>query len=302
MTNNESINLQSMFESYRNQAEFNKSNEENKREIEKILVTQFDDNNNQTVWKSCLGCIDLTTLNGEDTTTKIQQMAEHVNHFAEQFPQLPNVASICVYPAMVETVKKYLNVDDVHITAVSAGFPASQTLLDVKVLETQCCIKNGANEIDIVISIGKFLEGRDEEVFSEIAAIRNLLPTQQLKVILETGVLQNPKLIYKASMLAMAAGADFIKTSTGKVAINATLDATYVMCLAIRDWYAKTGKKIGYKAAGGISTTKEAVQHYTIAHSILGETWMNKKFFRFGASRLANNLISSIVNSETKYF
>ena len=278
------------------------TDEQVKKDVADILAKHFDENNNAEVWKQCLHQIDLTTLNGNDTVAKVQGMAKHVNEFHEHYPDIPNVAAICVYPAMVEHVRAALK-ENIGIAAVSAGFPASQTFIEVKVAETLLAIKAGATEIDVVISIGKFLEGRYQEVYDELCELREACkePTH-LKVILETGDLKSAENIYKASLLAMQSGCDFIKTSTGKIAVNATPEATYIMCRAIKDWYEKTGVKVSYKPAGGVSTTEEAVQHYTIVKEVLGEDWLNNKNFRFGASRLANNLLTSILGKETKYF
>lgn len=272
-----------------------------KNDIAAILRDEFKENNTPEVWKQCLNQIDLTTLNGDDTTAKVVSMTSKVNDFPKQFPNLPNVAAICVYPALVSAVKETLT-EPVGIAAVAAGFPASQTFIEVKVAESALTVKEGATEIDIVLSVGKFLEGNYQEVFDEIEEIKAAIQPAHLKVILETGALKSVENIYKASILAMAAGADFIKTSTGKIAVNATPEATYTMCKAIKDWYEKTGEKVNFKAAGGISTTEEAVQHYTIVKHILGQEWLNNQSFRFGASRLANNLLTSILGSETKYF
>lgn len=266
-----------------------------------ILHEHFDENNHSEVWKQCLHQIDLTTLNGDDTTAKVAGMAQKVNDFSKHFPAIPNVAAMCVYPALVATAHQTLT-EPIGIAAVAAGFPASQTFIEVKVAEAAMAVQAGATEIDIVISIGKFLEGHYQEVFDEISEIKAAIKDAHLKVILETGALKTAENIYKASVLAMAAGADFIKTSTGKIAVNATPEATYVMCHAIKDWKEKTGKKVCYKPAGGVSTTEEAVQHYTLVKEILGEDWLNNQSFRFGASRLANNLLTSILGTETKYF
>ena len=266
-----------------------------------ILDQHTEENNNREVWMQCLHQIDLTTLNGEDTTAKVAQMAEKVNDFDGNFPGVPNVAAMCVYPALVETAREVLT-EPIGIAAVAAGFPASQTFIEIKVAEAAMAVAAGATEIDIVISIGKFLEGNYQEVYDEISEIKAAIRDAHLKVILETGVLHSTENIYKASILAMAAGADFIKTSTGKVSVNATPEATYVMCHAIKDWFQKTGKKVCYKPAGGVSTTIEAVQHYTLVKEILGQEWLNNRSFRFGASRLANNLLTSIMGEEVKYF
>lgn len=288
---------------------FKMTDEQVKAEVAKILAEHKEENNNVEVWKQCLHQIDLTTLNGDDTTEKVKKMVDHVNSFPEDYPGIPNVAAICVYPAMVETVATFLT-EEIGIASVAAGFPASQTFIEVKVAECALAVKAGATEIDIVISIGKFLEGQYEEVYEEISEIKAAIVAASadreepahLKVILETGALRNCENIWKASILAMAAGADFIKTSTGKIAVNATPEATYVMTSAIKAWHEKTGEKVCYKPAGGVSTTDEAVQHYTLVKEVLGEEWLNNESFRFGASRLANNLLSSIVGGEVKYF
>ena len=290
------------FEQFFAQYDLALTDEQVKQQVADILAKHFDENNTPEVWKQCLHQIDLTTLNGNDTSAKVRGMAKKVNEFHEHYPQIPNVAAICVYPAMVADVRAELK-ENIGIAAVSAGFPASQTFIEVKVAETALAIKAGATEIDVVISIGKFLEGKYEEVYDELCELRAVCkePTH-LKVILETGDLKTADNIYKASLLAMQAGCDFIKTSTGKIAVNATPEATYVMCRAIKDWYEKTGVKVSYKPAGGVSTTEEAVQHYTIVKEVLGEAWLNNQNFRFGASRLANNLLTSICGTETKYF
>ena len=272
-----------------------------KQDIERILAKNFDANNNVEVYKQCLNLIDLTSLSGTDTHTEIKSMVDKVNDFKSSFPQLPNVAAICVYPALVPVVKENIK-KDIGIAAVSAGFPASQTFIEVKVTETAMAVMEGATEIDVVISIGKFLEGNFAEVFEELTELKAACRNAHLKVIIESGALQSVANIKKASLLAMAAGADFIKTSTGKMPVAATPEATYVMCQAIKEWYEKTGVKVSYKPAGGIATTEEAVKHYTLVKAILGEEWLNNKMFRFGASRLANNLLTSIEGKEIKYF
>ena len=272
-----------------------------KKEVEKIINKHYAENDNVEVYKKCLNLIDLTTLNGDDTTEKMKTMVEKVNNFSKNYSNIPNVAAICVYPALVETVKENLT-QKLGIAAVSAGFPASQTFIEVKIAETALSVQAGASEIDVVISVGKFLEKNYDEVFDELQEIKDACGESHLKVILETGALKTAENIKKASVLAMEAGADFIKTSTGKITVSATLEATYVMCKAIKEWYEKTGEKVGYKPAGGISTTEEAVKHYTIVKQILGNDWLNNNSFRFGASRLANNLLSSILGKEEKYF
>ena len=272
-----------------------------KTEVEKILKQHTSENDNVEVYKQCLNQIDLTTLSGDDTVKRVATMAQRVNEFKNSFPHLPNVAAICVYPAMVPVVKEYLK-EDIGIASVAAGFPASQTFIEIKVAETAMAVMEGATEIDVVISIGKFLEEDYQTVYDELCELRAASRTAHLKVILETGMLQSMANVKKAAIIAMAAGADFIKTSTGKTPIAATPEATWTMCQAIKEWKEKTGKVVGYKPAGGIATTPEAVAHYTIVKTVLGNEWLNNKLFRFGASRLANNLLSSIEGKEVKYF
>jgi deoxyribose-phosphate aldolase len=278
------------------------TDEQVKAQVQEIEAAHFAENNNVEVWKQCLHQIDYTTLSADDTVAKVTKMANAVNNFEKDFPGIPNVAAICVYPAMAEHVRAALKDPKFNIACVSGVFPSSQSFLEVKVAETALALRAGATEIDIVLSVGKFLEGRYQDCFDEIAELKAVCGEHHLKVILETGMLQSAENIWKASILAMAAGCDFIKTSTGKISVNATPEATFVMCHAIKAWREQTGVKMGYKPAGGVSTTEEAVQHYTLVKEILGQEWLNNESFRFGASRLANNLLSSIVGKETKYF
>lgn len=271
------------------------------KEVERIRSKHFAENNNIDVYKQCLNCIDLTSLNGTDTDEQIIHMVQKVNKFHESYPDIPNVGAICVYPSMVPVVKKTLT-QEIGIASVAAGFPASQTYIEVKVAETAMAVMEGATEIDVVISIGKFLSGDYETVREELTEIKSSCRNAHLKVIIESGALGTASNIKKASVLAMSAGADFIKTSTGKIPVAATPEATYIMCHAIKEWFEKTGEKVGYKPAGGIVTTEEAVLHYTIVKEVLGKEWLNNKLFRIGASRLANNLLSSIKGIENKYF
>jgi len=279
----------------------NLSDAEVKADIDRILSESFESNNNVEVYKQCLSQIDLTSLNGTDTDAQIIAMCEKVNGFKAAYPHLPNVGAICVYPSMVPVVKEYLK-EDIGIASVAAGFPSSMTFIEVKVAETAMAVAEGATEIDVVISIGKFLEGNFEEMYEELTELKAVCRDAHLKVIIESGALQSASNIKKASLIAMAAGADFIKTSTGKIPVAATLEATYVMCSAIKEWYEKTGVKVAYKPAGGIVTTDDAVKHYTIVKALLGNEWLNNKMFRFGASRLANNLLTSIEGHEVAYF
>ena len=277
------------------------TDEQVKQEMELLLSAHFEENNTLEVYKRCFNSIDLTSLKETDTEEEIRSMVEKVNNFEENFPDIPNVGAICVFPAMVSTVKATLT-EPIGIAAVSAGFPASQTFIEVKVAETGMCVMEGATEIDVVISVGKFLAGKYDEVFEELTEIKSACRDAHLKVILETGALKTAANIKKASILAMAAGADFIKTSTGKIPVAATPESTFIMCSAIKEWNEKTGAKVGYKPAGGIATAEDAVKHYTLVKEILGDEGLNNKLFRFGASSLANELLSSIRQEEVKYF
>ena len=277
------------------------TDEQVKQEMEQLLSAHFEENNTTEVYKRCINSIDLTSLKETDTEEEIRSMVEKVNNFEENFPDIPNVGAICVFPSMVSTVKATLT-EPIGIAAVSAGFPASQTFIEVKVAETGMCVMEGATEIDVVISVGKFLAGKYDEVFEELTEIKSACRDAHLKVILETGALKTAANIKKASILAMAAGADFIKTSTGKIPVAATPESTFIMCSAIKEWNEKTGAKVGYKPAGGIATAEDAVKHYTLVKEILGDEWLNNKLFRFGASSLANKLLSSIRQEEVKYF
>ncbi|MCL2597899.1 MAG: deoxyribose-phosphate aldolase [Paludibacter sp.] len=279
----------------------NLNDEQVKSDVADLISKHFDENNNVDTYKKCLSFIDLTSLNGTDTQSEISTMTKKVDDFDEHFPHLPNVAAICVYPALVPVVKGHLT-EDVGIAAVAGGFPASQTFLEVKVAETAISVLEGASEIDAVISLGEFLDGNYKDVYEELCEIKAACRNAHFKVILETGALLSASLIKKAALVAMAAEADFIKTSTGKIAISATPEATFVMCNVIKEWHEKTGVKVGYKAAGGIITAEDAVKHFTIVKEILGKEWLNKSLFRFGASRLANNLLSAIEGKNVKYF
>ncbi|MFO7829477.1 MAG: deoxyribose-phosphate aldolase [Bacteroidales bacterium] len=252
--------------------------------------------------KKAFSLIDLTSLNTEDNCTKIKVMCEKVNVFKNHYSDMPNVAAICVFPGMVSCVKNTLIVSEVEIASVGGGFPSSQTFLDIKIEECNKAIQAGATEIDIVLSVGEFFEGNYEYCFKEIKDIKSAIGDNHLKVILETGTLPSHEKIWEASILAMEAGADFIKTSTGKQSPAATTDAVYVMTKAIKSFYDVTSKKVGIKPAGGIATPAEALAYFAIVKENLGDDWLNSKLFRIGASRLANNLLTEIYQKEVKYF
>lgn len=271
-------------------------------QVAKIMTEKVPANDTMDVKKFLFNCIDLTTLKSEDSDESVMKFTQKVNQFDELHPDLKNVAAICVYPNFAEIVKDTLEVEDVKIACISGGFPSSQTFIEVKVAETAMAIMEGADEIDIVISVGKFLSGNYEEMCDEIQELKETCKDHHLKVILETGALKTASNIKKASILSMYAGADFIKTSTGKQQPAATPEAAYVMCQAIKEYYKETGIKIGFKPAGGINTVNDALVYYTIVKEILGEEWLNNSLFRLGTSRLANLLLSDILGQETKFF
>ena len=258
--------------------------------------------------KQIFNLIDLTSLNVTDTQTSIHDMTMKVNFFQKSFPNMPNVAAICVYPLLIPVVKQYLTAKDVGIASVAAGFPASQTFTDIKTLECSRVVIEGATEVDTVIPVGDFLEKNYQKVFNEIKAEKDSINGAHLKVILETGCLRSLKEIRIASLIAMEAGADFIKTSTGKTPISATPEAVYVMCQAIKDYSSISNRKVGIKPSGGISTSDEAIVYFAMVKTILGESWLNNTWFRIGASRLANNILTElaqfdIINSQPiEYF
>lgn len=270
--------------------------------VEQIINKDLQGLMKEEVYKKLFSCIDLTSLNNTDNTRQIINFVEKVNRFDQEFPQLDNVAAICVYPNFIGTVQSHLEVENVKAAAVSAGFPYSQTFTEIKVAETSLAVIDGADEIDIVMNLGNFTAGEFEELTDEIAEIKDACRDAHLKVILETGTLKTASNIKKAAILAMYSGADFIKTSTGKSHPAATLEAAYAMCEAIKEYYLKTDKMIGFKAAGGIVTTKDAVKYYCIVKEVLGEKWLNKEYFRIGASRLANNLLGDIFGKQINFF
>ena len=270
--------------------------------VDQLIEKHLGENNNIDVKKEIFHCIDLTTLKCTDSEESVMKFTEKVNEFVDKYPDLDNVAAICVYPNMVEIVSDSLEADNVKIACVSGGFPSSQTFLEVKIAETAMAIHAGAEEIDIVMPVGKFLCGDYEGMCDEIGELKDVCGEKTLKVILETGTLRTASNIKKAAILAMYAGADFIKTSTGKEAISATPEAALVMCEAIKEYYKETGRKVGFKAAGGIDSVKKALAYYTIVKEVLGEEWLNNGLFRIGTSRLTNLLLSDIIGEEVKFF
>jgi len=252
--------------------------------------------------KLALSMIDLTTLEGKDTPGKVKQLCYKALHLHDSMEHIPTVAAVCVYPTYVALAKRELKGSGIQVASVATAFPSGQSSLETKLLDTKYAVDQGADEIDMVISRGAFLSGHYAYVFDEIAAVKEACGEAHLKVILETGELDTLDNVRKASELAMHAGADFIKTSTGKIQPAATLPVTYVMLDAIKDFYLKTGKRIGMKPAGGISTSKLALQYLVMLNEMLGDQWMNKEYFRFGASSLANDILMQLVKAETGFY
>ena len=272
---------------------FRLTDEQVTEQVNKLLAEKSEQNRTKEVYSNIYGCIDLTTLNSTDTREGVWQFTEKVNNFDGTRPDIPNVAAICVYPNFARTVKEALTAD-VQIAAVSAGFPSSQTFTEVKVAETALAVADGADEIDVVINLGLFLGEEYQEMCEELSEIKEACRQATLKVILETGALKTVANIYKASILSLYSGADFLKTSTGKGYPGATPEAAWVMCRAISDYHQKTGRKVGIKVSGGVATPDDALTYYTIMKETLGEEWCNKSLFRVGASRLADALLSEI--------
>ncbi len=254
------------------------------------------------VYEFLFSSIDLTTLSTEDSVKSVSKFTQRVNDFDNDYPQYKNVAAICVYSNFAEVVKANLDVDGVDIAVVSAGFPSSQTFDAVKVAEVAMAVEGGANEVDIVMNVGRFLDEDYENLCDEIIELKHTCRDAKLKVIIESGCLKTAENIKKASILSMYSGADFIKTSTGKIYDGASLEAAYVMCQCIKEYYEISGRKVGFKAAGGVRTSAEAVAYYAIVKEVLGDEWLNQDLFRIGASSLANALLSTMTGEEVKYF
>lgn len=274
------------------------------------IAANIDNVTSPEVLKNCMALMDLTTLHTEDSPESVKKLVGKVNSFMNDYPEYPLPASICVFPNLASVIRENLATSDVHVTAVAGCFPTSQSFIEVKVKECEMAVDAGADEIDIVLALNAFMSGDEETARKEIRTIRAAVDEAAakagrkvtLKVILETGLLVTPENIANASFLAMEEGADFIKTSTGKVSVNATPMAAYIMCESIKAFHEKTGRKVGFKAAGGISTSKDAVCYHSIVKTILGNDWINKELFRFGVSRLANSLMSSIEQKTVVYF
>lgn len=271
-------------------------------EVKNLIDKNLSKYSTPEVYKQLFNCIDLTTLRATDSPRSVADLTERVNQFETEHPEMPNVAAICVYPNFAQVVRAVLEVSEVDIACVSGGFPSSQTFPEVKVAETALAVAGGADEIDIVINVGDFLDGDYESVCDEIAELKEATRDGRLKVILESGALKTAENIRNASLLAMYSGADFIKTSTGKEYPGASHFAAYVMLHAIKEYYEATGRMVGFKPAGGVRTPEDAVGYYILVKEILGDKWLTNEYFRIGASGLANNLLTAIFGTETKFF
>ncbi len=280
----------------------NLNDDEVRETVKKLIEEKVHTNDTPEVKKFLFGSIELTSLKCTDSDESIMAFTEKVNQFDTQYADLPHVATICVYPCFAQVVRDTLEVEGVEIACVSGSFPSSQALIEVKVAETALAVKDGATEIDIVMPVGKFLSGNYEEMCEDIQELKETCGDAAMKVILETGCLKTASNIKKASILSMYAGADYIKTSTGKEKVAATPEAAYVMCQAIKEYYDETGIQIGFKPAGGINSVMDALIYYTIVKEVLGEKWLTNKWFRLGTSRLANMLLSEIEGKEVKFF
>lgn len=280
----------------------NLNDDEVRETVKKLIEEKVHTNDTPEVKKFLFGSIELTSLKCTDSDESIMAFTEKVNQFDTQYADLPHVATICVYPCFAQVVRDTLEVEGVEIACVSGSFPSSQALIEVKVAETALAVKDGATEIDIVMPVGKFLSGNYEEMCEDIQELKETCGDAAMKVILETGCLKTASNIKKASILSMYAGADYIKTSTGKEKVAATPEAAYVMCQAIKEYYDETGIQIGFKPAGGINSVMDALIYYTIVKEVLGEKWLTNKWFRLGTSRLANMLVSEIEGKEVKFF
>ncbi len=273
-----------------------------KAEVQKIIEEHAAENNTAQVQEFLLNTVDLTTLSTTDSERSVAAFTQKVNDYWRNYPDRKNVAGVCVYSNFAQVVRANLEVSDVDVVVCSASFPASQAHLETKIAETALAVADGADEVDIVINMGYFLDEAYEELCDEISEIKHACHGRLLKVILETGCLETAANIKKASILAMYSGADFIKTSTGKIYPGASLEAAYVMCQCIKEYYEKHGTMIGFKAAGGIRSTEDAVKYYTIVKEVLGEKWLDNRYFRIGASSLANALFQSFTGEDKKVF
>lgn len=273
-----------------------------KTELDKIYE-KIPELRNQETYTKIFNCIDLTTLNTDDSQDSVSAFVQRVNDFDNEYPQYPNVAAVCVFSNFAGVVRSVLEVTGVKIAVVAGGFPSGQTFTAVKVADAALAVAEGADEVDVVMNIGMLRDGNYEELCDELIEIKHSIKDAHMKVIIESGALKEPEQIRNASILALWSDADFIKTSTGKVYAGASPEAAYVMCCCIKEYYEKTGKKVGFKAAGGVRSTEDALKYYAIVKEVLGEEWLGNDLFRIGASSLANNILADMLDEETvKYF
>lgn len=270
--------------------------------VQSLIASKLAENNTEAVKRLLFHCLDLTTLEVTDNDESVMHLVEKVNRFDDAHPDWDNVAAVCVYPVFAAIAHNTLEADGVSVACVAGGFPSGQTFAEMKVAETALAVTDGADEIDTVMPVGRFLSGDYESLCDELEELKETCKERPLKVILETGALKSASNIKKAAVLAMYSGADFIKTSTGKEKPAATPEAAFVMCQAIKEYFLETGRKIGFKPAGGINTVHDAVVYYTIVKEVLGKEWLTNELFRLGTSRLANLLLSDILGEETKFF
>lgn len=270
-------------------------------EVEKICEKSAE-NANAEVYKFLLSSIDLTTLSSEDSQLSVAAFTNRVNDFDNEYPQYPSVAAICVYSNFAEVVRTHLDVEGVDVAVVAGCFPSSQTFTAVKVADVALAVAGGASEVDVVLNLGMFVDENYEDLTDELIEIKHTIKDARMKVILETGALKTPEMIKRASVLALYSEADFLKTSTGKMYPGASLEAAWVMCSCIKEYYEKTGRKVGFKASGGIRTAEDAVRYYTIVKEVLGEEWLTHDLFRIGASSLANAILSELEGCAMKFF
>ena len=294
--------LEDMYQQALNLYNFDINDEDVKKEVQKLKAEHLAENNTPEVLKFMFGSIELTTLTTLDSDESVLKLVEKVNKFAEEYPAMPHVATIVTYPRFAKLVAESCEVEGVIPTVVSGAFPSSQALMEIKVAETALAVKDGAKNVDIVMHVGQFLSGDYETVCDEIREQKATCGKVPMKVILETGDLGSCANIKKASILSMYAGADYIKTSTGKEKVSATPEAAYVMCQAIKEYFQKTGIRIGFKPAGGINSVMDALTYYTIVKEVLGEDWLTNYYFRLGTSRLANLILSELEGKEVKFF
>ena len=270
--------------------------------LKKIVEERVPKNDTEKIKKFLFSCVCMTTLTTQDSAESVLKLVEKVNNFAHEYPDMPHVATVVTYPRFAKLVAESLEVEGVIPTVVSGAFPSSQALIEIKVAETKLAVNDGAKNVDIVMHVGEFLAGDYETVCDEISEQKAACGDVPMKVILETGDLLNLSNVKKAALLSMYAGADYIKTSTGKEKVGATPEAVYVMCQAIKEYYEETGIMIGLKPAGGINTVKDAITYYSIVEEVLGEKWLTDYYFRLGTSRLPNVVLSDLAGKEVKFF